>query len=110
MYELLTTIDNSSKLVASAIGTLFLFIWDCSNSAIEAGHYQGVINLSILTFCIAFLPVGLIFLLPNSKKEQIELKESGEKSFYGGLSLVITLFFSVVGSVVYSIVVFISSS
>ena len=103
-YAMLTTISNIGATLASDFGTLFLRIWDVSNSTIKEGNYSGIeylVNINtynnqfsifcnsphpqtILTSVISVLPIALVWLLPESKEQLIALKNSGEKSETGG--------------------------
>lgn len=90
-YALLTTISNLAGTVGSDLSSSLTSIWDTSNETLEAGDYSGVANLTILTSILQLMPIVLVFLLPATRKEQIDLIESGQRSFLGGLMLSLTV-------------------
>lgn len=90
-YALLTTISNLAGTVGSDLSSSLTSIWDTSNQTLEAGDYSGVANLTILTSILQLMPIALVFLLPATRKEQIDLIESGQRSFLGGLVLSLTV-------------------
>lgn len=74
-------------------------IWDTSNEAIEEGDYAGIAKLTILTSILQFLPIFLVYLLPNTKEEQKKLRDDGETYYWGGFNLGITVIVSFVFTV-----------
>jgi len=103
-YALLTTISNLAGTVASDFGSWMTGIWDVSNETLEAGDFQGVFNLTVLTSFLQIAPIVLVFLLPATKEEQKALRDEGETSWWGGMNLflvVVASFLFTVGLNVY---------
>jgi hypothetical protein len=48
-YAMFTTVNNSALTLSSALDTQLLKIWDVSRAALEAGEFQGMINLTYFT-------------------------------------------------------------
>ena len=68
-------------------------IWDVDNETIKRGDFTGVLNLAILTSVLQIVPLALVWMLPDTKKEQKELLEGGEKSaLWGGILLGVAIF------------------
>ena len=99
-YALLTTIGNLAWSLSSLIGTLLTNIWDVSNDTLTAGKFNGMINLTVLTSCLQVLPIGLVYLLPDTKEEQIALRDGGEKSQFAGLILAIVIVLSLAAIII----------
>jgi hypothetical protein len=103
-YALLTTLGNLAYTVAYDIGSTFTYIWDVSNDTISAGDYTGVLYLTILTSCLQVVPLALIWVLPDSREEQRILRDSGERSWWGGFILSLVIAISLLGSIVFNVV------
>jgi len=98
-YALLTTISNLAGTVGSDFGSWIVTYFETSNEALQAGDFRGVANLTILTSLLQVSPIVLVFLLPASKEEQVALRESGEKSWWGGFVLATVVVVSLVFTV-----------
>jgi hypothetical protein len=79
-YALLTTISNLAGTVGGDFSSWIAGIWDTSNDTLKAGNYDGLVNVTILTSLLQLAPIALVFLLPASKDEQIEMRKSGKSS------------------------------
>ena len=99
-YALLTTIGNLAWSLSSLIGTLLTNIWDVSNDTLSAGNFDGMINLTILTSCLQVLPIALVYLLPDTKEEQIALRDGGDKSRFAGLVLATVIVLSLAAIII----------
>jgi len=98
-YALLTTISNLAGTVGSDFGSWLVTFFNTDNATLQAGDYSGVAKLTVITSFLQLSPILLVFLLPNSKEEQIALRDSGEKSWLGGFILAMTVFLSLVFTV-----------
>ena len=103
VYAMLTTIGNLSGSVASDLGSLFTLIWDVSNNTIEKGDYSGVLYIAILTSLLQLFPLCFVWLLPDSRIEQMKLKNSGDTSRTGGAVLASVICVSLVAAIVISV-------
>lgn len=86
-YALLTTIANLASTVSGDIGSGLTTLFDVSNTSLEAGNFDGVLYLTILTSFLQLLPLCLLWILPDSREEQRKLRDSGETSWWGGFIL-----------------------
>ena len=102
-YALLTTIGNLGWTVACAFGSAMTTIWDVSNETLASGDYSGMLNLTLLTSFLQILPLSLVFLLPDSKEEQIKLRDAGITSRVGGFCLGLVVTLSLIGTISLSI-------
>jgi len=101
-YALFTTFNNSALLLAPAISTTLLGIWDVSTPALESGNVSGMFKLSILTTILQMTPLLILSWLPQSSKELDDLNHRP----YSGSVLGGTVFLSVAGfSMLYIFVV-----
>jgi len=91
-YSMLTTFGNIALVCSSNVGNLLANVWDVSNDAMKSHDISGLWKLSLLTSCLAILPLSLLFLLPHSAEEQDELSKSKVRSKVGG-----AIFLSVLG-------------
>lgn len=88
-YAMFTTCWNSAMLLAPALSTNMLNIWDVSKDALQDGELDGLFNLSILTTVIQTLPIVILFWLPRNRDELYALAQkpySGSR-IGGGLFL-----------------------
>ena len=69
-YAMLTTFGNIALVCASNMGNLLAGVWDVSNSALRRGDVSGLWRLSLLTSCVALLPLSLLHLLPRDAEDQ----------------------------------------
>ena len=101
-YALFTTFSNSALLLAPAMSTTMLGIWDVSKAALEANEISGFFKLSVLTTFLQMSPLVLLSWLPHSSKELEQLsRRSYSGSAIGGI-----IFLSVVScSMVYIFIV-----
>lgn len=102
-YALLTTIGNLAWTVACALGSAMTTIWDVSNDALAAGDYSGMLKLTLLTSFLQIVPLSLVFLLPDSKEEQLKLRDAGKSSVLGGSILGTVVFLSLIGTIALSL-------
>lgn len=102
-YALLTTISNLAGTVAGDFGSWMTDIWNVSNSALEAGHYEGLVKLTILTSALQFIPIVLVYLLPDTKEQQKEMQSEGVSSWYGGFILLTVIIASLLFTVILNI-------
>jgi len=80
-------------MLAPAISSLLLRIWDTSKEALEAGDLDGLFKLSILTTILQTLPVLFIRWLPQDREELAALAEKP----YSGSELGGGIFLAVLG-------------
>lgn len=99
-YALLTTIGNLAWIMSNVLATLLTRVWDVSNEALEKQDFTGMANLTILTSFIQLTPLVLVFLLPDSKQSQLELKESQERSVTAAILLTIFILLGLASSVI----------
>jgi len=91
-FAMFTTFSNLAMAVGAVVGNMIVNIWDCSNEAMEAHHFDGLGNLTILTSVLQVIPIFFVYNLPDSREEQKKTLESGESSsFYGGLFMTLLL-------------------
>jgi Na+/melibiose symporter-like transporter len=91
-YAMFTTGFNAALLLAPAVSTTLLGIWDVSKRALEIGELDGMFNLSILTTVIQMSPVLIIGWLPHGRDELLALAQkpySGASPLGGGIFLAI---------------------
>eukprot|EP00978_Attheya_sp_CCMP212_P024394 scaffold76533_cov48-Attheya_sp.AAC.2 len=72
-YAMYTTAWNSSMLLAPAISTLMLGIWDVSEEALEEGNLDGMFHLTILTSLLQISAILFIGMLPRNVKDLEDL-------------------------------------
>ena len=91
-YAMFTTINNSALQVSRAISTPLLGIWDVSKEALAEHNLQGMINLTTLTSVLQVSGILLIKMLPRTKDELFELRNTdfGSSRICGLIFLVIT--------------------
>lgn len=97
-YAMLTTFGNIALVCANNVGNWLSHIWDVSNDAMRVHDYEGLWRLTVLTSLLALVPLLLLFLLPENKKEQEKLGESNERSKIGGAAFLVVLFGSITWS------------
>lgn len=107
-YAMYTTFWNSAMLLAPAISTMLLPIWDVSKATLERGELNGMFNLTLLTTVIQASPIFLLSWLPHGKEDLMALSLSTNEnenphatSRLGGVSFLIVLF----GSMLYTFTV-----
>lgn len=101
-YAMFTTTWNSAMMMAPAISTLLLRIWDVSKSALENGQVDGLFRLSVLTTLIQASPILILGWLPHGRNELLGLQNlqySG--SAVGGITFLVV----VIGSMVWTMVI-----
>jgi hypothetical protein len=74
-----------------------------SNDALAAGDYSGMLKLTLLTSFLQIVPLSLVFLLPDSKEEQVKLRDAGLSSVLGGSILGTVVFLSLIGTIALSL-------
>lgn len=90
-YAIFTTVWNSALMIAPAISSLLLGIWDVSKEALESGQLDGLVNLTLLCTVIRLFPITFLCWLPHGQKELEELARkplSGSK-IGGGIFLAV---------------------
>ena len=102
-YALLTTIGNLAWTVACALGSFMTTMWDVSNDTLANGDYNGMLKLTLLTSFLQIVPLSLVFLLPDSKEEQIKLRDAGVSSKIGGICLASVVSISLIGTIALSL-------
>jgi len=91
-----TTINNSALQVSRAISTPLLGIWDVSKEALAEHNLQGMINLTTLTSVLQVSGILLIKMLPRTKDELFELRNTDfGSSRIGGLIFLVITFASI---------------
>lgn len=70
-YALLTTIANLASTVSGDIGSGLTTLFDVSNTSLEAGNFDGVLYLTILTSFLQLLPLCLLWILPDSRVRRV---------------------------------------
>lgn len=90
-YALFTTFYNSAQMLAPAISTMLLSIWDVSKESLEENKLEGLFKLTILTTVIQVAPVFLIGWLPDGTKELHALSQQplSGSAMAGGLLLAV---------------------
>jgi hypothetical protein len=78
---------------------MLLSIWDVSADALKAGYLDGLFNLSLLTAVIQTSPIFLLFMLPQTRDQLMNL--ASKPSAVGGTIFLCILF----GSMSYIIIV-----
>mmetsp|Transcript_28574 Transcript_28574/g.77351 ORF Transcript_28574/g.77351 Transcript_28574/m.77351 type:complete len:411 (-) Transcript_28574:517-1749(-) len=101
-YAMFTTIHNSAGQVSTAVSTRLLSIWDVSKEALTEGQLSGMVNLTLLTTILQLSGILLVGLLPRTKEELFELREShfGSSVIGGFIFLIITL-----ASILYAMII-----
>ena len=101
-YAMFTTFSNSAILLAPAISTPMLGIWDVSKETLERGDLTGFFKLTVLTSLLQLSPVLFLSWLPHSSRDLDELAMGPHSSStMGGL----TFLAIIVGSLLYILVV-----
>lgn len=94
-YAMFTTAFNAGLLLAPAISTTLLGIWDVSKQSLENGQLDGMFNLSLLTTVIQMSPILIIYWLPHNRDELYALGQkpygAGANSIGGSIFLAILL-------------------
>lgn len=101
-YAMFTTVNNAAMLIAPAISTMLLGIWDVSKETMEAGNLSGMMKLTLLTTTIQTSAVLFVKLLPKSRGELYRLNEGPYAGSKIGGFVVLAVVFS---SIIYSTVV-----
>ncbi|VEU45145.1 unnamed protein product [Pseudo-nitzschia multistriata] len=101
-YAMFTTIHNSAGQVSRAISTHLLGIWDVSKDALADHELTGMVNLALLTSIAQLSGILLVRMLPRTKDELFELRDSeyGSSRTGGLIFLVITF-----ASILYAMIV-----
>jgi BT1 family len=95
-YAMYTTIYNSAWMLAPALGTLLLPVWDVSKEALQDGETGGLFKLSLLTAAIQTAPFLVLRLLPRNREELYQL--GNRQSAVAAILFLIVVF----GSIMYS--------
>ena len=95
-YALLTTLSNLAGSIASDIGSALTLIWNVDNTTLESGDYSGILYLTILTSCLQLAPLLLVWILPDSKAEQLKMIAEGGKSERAGTVLATVIIVSLI--------------
>ena len=107
-YALFTSVYNSAYMVAPAISTMLLKIWDVKKATLETGDLSGMTKLTILTSLIQACAIFVIPLMPRTR-EDLEVLSIGHNSVskVGGFMILLVVFISItytVGVGVYNVV------
>jgi BT1 family len=101
-YAMFTTFSNSAILLAPAISTPILGIWDVSKEALERGDLTGFFNLTVLTSLLQLSPILFLSWLPHSSQDLHELASRPHaSSTMGGAAFLAVI----IGSFLYILVV-----
>jgi BT1 family len=101
-YAMFTTFSNSAILLAPAISTPMLGIWDVSKEALERGDLNGFFNLTVLTSLLQLSPILFLSWLPHSSQDLHELAPGPySSSTLGGVAILAII----VSSLLYILVV-----
>ena len=93
-------------MIAPALSSSFLGLWDVSKESLEEGDLEGLFSLTMFTTLIQISPILLIGMLPHGRRELEELA----KMPYSGSVWIGAIFLSILfGSVAYTVVVSISN-
>ena len=103
-YAILTTFGNIALVCANSLGNVMSKIWDVSNDALREGDVSGLWRLSLLTSIIPLTPLFLIFLLPQTREEQVALGVSPVRSKIGGICFLAVLVVSLAYCIGHSLV------
>lgn len=68
-YAMYTTVWNSAMMIAPAVSSVLLEIWDTSVETMKAGQLDGLFNLSLLTTGLQVLPVLFLCWMPHGRDE-----------------------------------------
>jgi hypothetical protein len=101
-YAMFTTGFNSALLLAPFVSTTLLGIWDVSKEALEAGHLDGLFNLSVLTTAFQMSPILILFWLPQGRDELYALAKKPYSGSPIGGGIFLTILF---GSMSYTFIV-----
>lgn len=104
VYTLFITANTLGNSLAQDLSSCLTLIWDVSNETIRGGDYTGVLYLAILTSVLQVVPLGIVWLLPDSKIEQKELLESKDRNTWWGFSLLVSALVCLFGTITVSIV------
>jgi hypothetical protein len=101
-YAMFTTGYNAGLLLAPAVSTTLLGIWDVSKQSLENRQLDGMFNLSLLTTVIQMSPILILYWLPRGRDELYALaqKPSGTSPIGGSIFLAILF-----GSTAYTFIV-----
>eukprot|EP00534_Pseudo-nitzschia_fraudulenta_P005978 CAMPEP_0201175396 /NCGR_PEP_ID=MMETSP0851-20130426/101547_1 /ASSEMBLY_ACC=CAM_ASM_000631 /TAXON_ID=183588 /ORGANISM="Pseudo-nitzschia fraudulenta, Strain WWA7" /LENGTH=584 /DNA_ID=CAMNT_0047458549 /DNA_START=152 /DNA_END=1903 /DNA_ORIENTATION=+ len=103
-YAMFTTINNSALQVSRAVSTHLLSIWDVSKEALERNELDGMVNLTILTTVLQLSGILLVRMLPRTKDELFELRNTNYgSSKAGGLIFLVVTFASILYSMLVGI-------
>mmetsp|Transcript_24627 Transcript_24627/g.24861 ORF Transcript_24627/g.24861 Transcript_24627/m.24861 type:complete len:538 (+) Transcript_24627:111-1724(+) len=106
-FAMFTTINNSAGLVASAISTQLLNIWDVSKTALERNDMTGMVNLTVLTTAIQTTGLLFVGMLPHRVNDLKALNLSNSSLIGGGLFLfviTVSIIYAIVSSILYILV------
>jgi hypothetical protein len=93
-------------MIAPALSSSLLGIWDVSKERLEEGDLKGMFNLTILTTLIQISPIFFVGLLPHGRKELEDLA----KMPYSGSAWIGTVFLCILfSSVAYTVIVSITN-
>mmetsp|Transcript_2676 Transcript_2676/g.7431 ORF Transcript_2676/g.7431 Transcript_2676/m.7431 type:complete len:553 (-) Transcript_2676:1268-2926(-) len=94
-YAMFSTVWNSAMMLAPAISSLLLGIWDVSRDAMLQGNFDGLFNLTLLTTALNAAPIFIIGWLPHGREDMEALDhKAGSGSAIGGGFFLLVLFAS----------------
>lgn len=95
-YSLFTTFSNSAMLLAPAISTNLLGIWDVSKRALENDELSGLTKLTLLTTALKVSPILFLSWLPQSGEDLAALSSKPYSgSSIGGIIFLLVVFCSI---------------
>jgi hypothetical protein len=109
-YAMLSTWMNVAGEVGYDIGTSFSSFWDVSNCVLAEGKIYGLWRLTLLTSCLQLSPVFLIWMFPKNKEAVMDSLKHELKSTPAGAIFMIVLVGSILGTLLYSIVIIYDAS
>lgn len=100
-YAMFTTVWNNALMLAPALSTGLLQIWNVSKEAFEERDVEGLFRLTILTTLVQVSPIVLVGLLPHSRRELLDLnnRPHSSRSAWGGTLFLVVL----AGSMLYTL-------
>jgi MFS family permease len=93
-YAMFTTMWNSAMMIAPALSSVLLGIWNTSETALLEGNLEGLFNLSVLTTLLQIAPIVFLCWMPHNRDHLYALSEkAGSGHALGG-----AIFLTVLGA------------
>lgn len=103
-YAMFTTVHNSAGQVSTAVSTHLLGIWDVSKGVLAEHELSGMVKLTLLTTILQVSGILLVRMLPRTKDELFELRNTDYgSSQLGGLIFLVLTFASILYSMIVGI-------